>query len=97
MNDAHHYPEAWFRVNATQRSYRGQGLGLGFTSNLSNPRALMEFALGLQQPDGTFHGDPGSMTLDGEVTRPFAQRCWLCREWALRRTSALVLSICLRG
>ena len=44
-----------------------QGLGLGFTSNLSNPRALMEFALGLQQPDGTFHGDPGSMTLDGET------------------------------
>ena len=28
----------------------------------------MEFALGLQQPDGTFHGDPGSMTLDGEIS-----------------------------
>ena len=46
----------------------------------------MEFALGLQQPDGTFHGDPGSMTLDGEMmTRPFAQRCWFCRKRALRR------------
>ena len=46
----------------------------------------MEFALGLQQPDGTFHGDPGSMTLDGAMmTRPFAQRCWFCRKRALRR------------
>merc|ERR1712046_507101 len=51
------------------------GLGLGFTSNLSNPKALMEFALSMQSEDGRFNKDDGSMTLDGifQITRPALQ------------------------
>merc|ERR1712217_494312 len=51
------------------------GLGLGFTSTLSNPRALLEFSLSMQSDDGRFNGDDGSMTLDGifQITRPALQ------------------------
>ena len=76
-----------------------QGLGLGFTSNLSNPRALMEFALGLQQPDGTFHGDPGSMTLDGEISISPARLLSVAGFVGNGPCEglALLLFICLRG
>merc|ERR1712070_511948 len=36
------------------------GLGLGFTSELSNPEELLEFSLGMQSEDGRFNGDDGS-------------------------------------
>ena len=43
----------------------------------------MEFALGLQQPDGTFHGDPGSMTLDGEMGPPLCSALLVLSEAGL--------------
>ena len=39
------------------------GLGLGF--NLSNPAALLKFALKMQSSTGYWSGDAGSMSLDG--------------------------------
>lgn len=39
------------------------GMGMGF--NLSNPQALLQFALKMQDKDGFWNGDGGSMTLDG--------------------------------
>ena len=53
----------------------GIQLGLGLGLKLSDPQALLEFALRMQDDDGLWDSDPASMSLDGifQVTRSSLQ------------------------